>query len=232
MRPLRARATLLLVDSLALAVVLACARPAESAPPPPFVDVPAAAVCVTSGSVSKEGGHLHVMERGMRGFVSGDHSSEAELLFRYGAPAKKQEPLANGEVRMQVGLKLRAKDTCNVVYVMWHFAPVQGVAVSVKYNPAMDTHSECGAMGYINKKPRITGVAPYVENGSTHALHARIQGSTLRVHADGVLVWEGDLGEAAFAFDGPVGVRTDNVDADLMLRIPRHFGAWRPCPLF
>jgi hypothetical protein len=222
----------LCVDALVFAGFLALARPAESASAPPFVDVPATAVCVTSGSVSKEGGHLRVMERGMRGFVSGDHSNEAELVFRYIGPARKTDALANGELRMQVGLKLRAKDTCNVVYVMWHFSPDQRVAVSVKYNPAMETHAECGAMGYLDKKPKVAGTAPFVENGSTHALHARIDGSTLRVRADGVLVWEGDLGEAAFAFDGPVGVRTDNVQAEMQLRIPHHNGAWKPCPLF
>jgi hypothetical protein len=227
----RGRAFALLLDGLVMGALLACPRQAESSPQGGLVDVPAVAVCVTSGQVEKQGSELHVRAKGMRGVVNDDHSSQAELVFRYGGPAKVQEPLANGEARVQVGLKLRARDTCNVVYVMWHMAPDQGVAVSVKSNPAKHTHEECGATGYLNKKARLQKAAPFVETGSTHVLHAAIDGTTLRVRADGVLVWEGELGDAAFAFDGPVGVRTDNAEADLALRVPGRHGPWRGCPL-
>ena len=47
----------------------------------------------------------------------------AEIRFRYVGPSKADKPLASGELRRQIGLKLRAADSCNVVYVMWHIAP-------------------------------------------------------------------------------------------------------------
>ncbi len=219
------------LDAITLGLVVVFAHHAEPVAATPLVDVPAVAVCVTSGQVDKRGSQFRVMDKGMRGVVNDDHSSDVELLFHYAGPAKKQEPLASGEMRMQVGLKLRAQDTCNVVYVMWHMAPDQGVAVSVKHNVAMHTHAECADGGYVNMKPRVTKAPPPIVAGSTHALHAAIDGTTLRVHADGALVWEGDLGDVAFAFDGPAGVRTDNVEADLMLRVPKRLRPWRGCPL-
>jgi hypothetical protein len=37
-----------------------------------------------------------------------------------------------------------------------------------------------------------------------------MNGAEVRVFADSSLVWEGSLGPEALAFDGPVGIRTDN----------------------
>jgi hypothetical protein len=38
--------------------------------------------------------------------------------------------------------------------------------------------------------------------------------------ADGVTSWQGQLPDAVFTFDGPVGVRSDNGDFDVELRAP------------
>jgi len=221
-----------LVDALVVGGAIALLASSGPFASTQLVDVPSVALCVTSGHVAKQGNVLSIDDKSMRAVVNDDHSSEAELQFRYAGPAKRLEPLANGELRMQIGLKLRAKDTCNVVYVMWHIAPDQGVAVSIKSNPKKSTHGECGATGYINEKPTVARTAPPIAPGSTHVLHAVIDHSTLRVHADGILVWEGDLGDAAFAFDGPAGVRTDNVETSFVLRVPQRGKPWRGCPLF
>jgi hypothetical protein len=41
-------------------------------------------------------------------------------------------------------------------------------------------------------------------------LRAAIRGSDLSVWADGVLAWQGSLGDDARDLDGPVGLRSDN----------------------
>ena len=37
-----------------------------------------------------------------------------------------------GELRRQFGLKLRAQDACNLVYVMWRIEPASKLVVSIK----------------------------------------------------------------------------------------------------
>src|SRR5579862_1490634 len=46
--------------------------------------------------------------------------------------------------------------------------------------------------------------------GQTHTLQAEIDGSRLKVLADGKPAWDGDLGAAA-TLAGPAGIRSDNV---------------------
>jgi hypothetical protein len=41
----------------------------------------------------------------------------------------------------------------------------------------------------------------------------------LRVEVDGALAWRGTLPAEAFAFDGPVGIRTDNGRFAVDLRV-------------
>jgi len=164
---------------------------------------------VTSGTVSVlRPGLFHVEVGGMRAVTAA--SNAVKLSFVYRGPSRDVAPLANGELRRQIGVKLRAKDDCNVIYVMWHIEPDSGVNVSVKSNPGKATHAECGAEGYINLKPARAGVVAPVVVGAAHTLRAVIEGVNLVVTADGVAVWEGVLPAEAFAFDGPVGVRSDN----------------------
>jgi hypothetical protein len=118
--------------------------------------------------------------------------------------------LESGELRRQIGLKLRAQDTCNVIYVMWHIEPATGIVVSVKRNRGQRTHVDCGARGYtIIRAARRTPV-PTVEPGSWHSMRAALGEGALTVWSDGAVVWEGALPVNLIDFDGPVGVRSDN----------------------
>jgi hypothetical protein len=134
----------------------------------------------------------------------------AELRFTYLGATREQKPLASGELRRQVGLKLRARDGCNVVYVMWRIEPKPGLVVSVKSNPGMHRSDDCGNGGYQTVKPRTKARVPELEAGDSHTLRAELQGATLTVRVDGEPVWEGPLPAEALSFDGPVGLRTDN----------------------
>lgn len=131
----------------------------------------------------------------------------AEIRFRYLGPSKTDKPLASGELRRQIGLKLRAADSCNVVYVMWHIAPDTGIVVSVKHN-AGHSHAVCGALGYETVTPRMHAALRPIRSGEIRRLYAELRGRVLAVFADGKLVWQGVLPEEPPA--GPPGFRTDN----------------------
>ena len=181
--------------------------------------VAASELCVSAGRVNPLASHLHVDSGGMRAVVAGDVSSAAELDFTYRGPSTETAPLASGELRRQIGLKLRAKDSCNVVYVMWHVEPTPGIAVSVKSNPGASTHRQCGDHGYINIRPTTAAPVARIVRDVAHALRAEIQGNLLRVLADGAVVWTGALPAQAFAFEGPAGIRSDNGAFDFDMRV-------------
>ena len=206
----------------------------QPARPPAFLAsavraVAAPELCVSTGRVDAAGAssRLHVDSGAMRAVVAGDDSSVAELDFTYHGPSTQTAPLASGELRRQIGLKLRAKDTCNVVYVMWHVAPDDGIAVSVKNNPGKSTHEACGDQGYIFVQPATRGPLPSLRPNERHLLRSEVSGTTLRVLVDGAVVWAGPLPSPAFTFNGPAGIRSDNGMFDFDLRVvqPRATGA-------
>jgi hypothetical protein len=200
------------VVALFLVVFSASAQPS----PPPGQAAPMAGIardqlCVTNGSVSAlPGGELEVDTPSSRAVVRVPSAQTAEIRFRYLGPSAEVKPLASGELRRQIGLKLRAQDTCNLLYAMWHIEPDSRIAVSVKRNPGKRTHEQCGAHGYVNLKPRRGTAMSRVLPGEVHRLRAELHGTELSVFADGQLAWEGSVGGQVLEFDGPVGFRTDN----------------------
>lgn len=224
---LRARGLRVVLTALAL---LGCrhaerraglgARRIETAPP--LTAVRPDGLCATAGRLEPTSTGFRVTSAGMRALTTrGPHlgGEEAELRFTYDGPSPETEPLANGELRRQIGLKLRAANTCNVVYVMWHLGPTRGIHVSVKRNPGQSWHFACRDRGYVNVRPdRTRDVAS--TPGEPHTLRALLRGPFLEVYADGVSAWQGRLPDAAFEFDGPVGVRSDNGRFSFELRVP------------
>jgi hypothetical protein len=173
---------------------------------------------VTQGALSEgTGGKLAVEASKVRAVAPGMEATAAELRFKYLGPTRVQKALASGESRQQLGLKLRAQDGCNVVYVMWRLSPKAGLHVSVKSNPQDHTSGECGNRGYRQVRGRREHPVPEPVPGSSHTLYAEWEGTALRVLVDGSLAWEGSLPPEAFAFEGPVGLRTDNGRFELEL---------------
>ena len=175
---------------------------------------------VTSGVVQAAGtSGLALRSPTIRAIVPSAGGSVAEAAFVYLGPSRDRAPLASGEMRQQFGLKLRALDTCNVVYVMWHIAPTSGIHVSVKSNPGETEHSQCGDRGYLNIAASwARGDLAAVRVGERRVIRAQIDQRQLRVTVDGEPAWVGGLPAEAFAFDGPVGIRSDNGDFDVELR--------------
>ena len=167
---------------------------------------------VPDGRIEKAAGdRLMVSTKEMRATLKFPTQQNVTVKFTYLGPTKEVSRLGNGEVRSQFGIKLRAQDTCNIVYVMWHFSPDQKIAVSVKRNPGQRTHEDCLDNGYINNiKPRVSALPQPVSPDQPHTLSASMSDSNLTVKVDNSVAWEGDLGPVALEFDGPVGLRSDN----------------------
>lgn len=191
-----------------------------AASPPRWEPVAIADLTVTSGRIDTAGGALALRTPTIRALVGTAPRRAIEASFVYRGPTEETAPLASGEPRRQFGLKLRARDTCNVVYVMWHVAPTVGIHVSVKSNPEVRGHADCGDRGYVNLVPTCSrpDLRP-ISVGARRTLTATLAGDELAVLADGALVWNGKLPTSALAFDGPVGIRTDNGVFDVVVRV-------------
>ncbi|HWZ96144.1 MAG TPA: hypothetical protein VN025_00105 [Candidatus Dormibacteraeota bacterium] len=167
---------------------------------------------VSDGKIEKAASdRLMVASKEMRATLKKiSPSQKVTLKFTYLGPSSEVSHLGSGEVRHQFGIKLKAQDTCNLVYVMWNF-DTQKIAVSVKLNPGQRTHQECLDHGYINNiKPRIAAPPPALHVDEPHTLYAELEGTELTVKADDKIVWQGTLVPVVLQFKGPVGIRSDN----------------------
>ncbi|MGE0404534.1 MAG: hypothetical protein AB7T06_47935 [Kofleriaceae bacterium] len=208
------------------------------APSPPIASAPASSLCITEGAVRPTEDRATVREPATRGFLAGSTGDAATLAFTYRGRSQSVAAFASGDLREQLGLKLRAQDSCNVIYVMWRIEPTSEIVVQVKRNEARE-HRECGNDGYARVRPAFRAHPPALgvpEWGPTaardggpldarsreldHELRASIVDDTLEVFADTTLVWRGTLPSSARELVGPAGFRTDNVDIDLSLRAP------------
>jgi hypothetical protein len=189
---------------------------APGAAPAVLARVAPESLCMTTGAIARQAdGRVAVDEPKVRGVVAGSSGESAELRFVYRGPTVESEALASGQLRRQLGLKLRAADGCNLVYVMWRIEPTPGLEVSIKRNPGQRVNAECGTNGYV----KIAQVAPIptLAIGAAHTLRAEIAGGVLTATIDGAEVWRDALGTPAVGLAGPAGFRSDNVAYDLEL---------------
>ncbi len=184
-----------------------------------LIPVSRANICVTEGAIEElPGEQLLINVPKMRAYLNEFTPQSVEAHFTYLGPTGNEARLGSGELRRQFGLKLRAQDACNLVYAMWRIEPESKLVVSVKSNPGQHTSAECGNRGYLNIKPRSSMPLPFLRSGDTHDLRAEMNGADLKVYADDSPVWEGSVGSDALAFDGPVGIRSDNARLQIELR--------------
>jgi hypothetical protein len=168
-------------------------------------------LCVTHGTLEKAA-KLSVGVPTFRAVALGTTGEAVALDFTYQGNSKETRALASGELRRQIGLKLRAANGCNLVYVMWRLDPRPELEISVKVNPGMATHAECGASGYTKlKKPSYRTAVPALLAGEHHVLQAEIAGDELLAWIDGELAWRGDLPAGVKDITGPSGFRSDNL---------------------
>jgi hypothetical protein len=199
---------------IALAV-LAVAPSLAGARAPQYRSVGLERLDVTAGAMTETAAWLRTRSGEMRAteLDDGRHAAAARLRFRLLGPSDEVVPLGSGLVRRQIGLKLRAADPCNLVYVMWRSAPESRIAIFVKRNPGQPTSAECGNRGYTDV---ATVPAADAADGAVHVLEARTRrrangALALTVLTDGV-VWHRQVlaAELVGGLEGPVGVRSDN----------------------
>ena len=192
---------------------------ASASPGPQLMDVSRSNLCVTEGAIEELPGRgLSVTVPKMRAYLNAFNPQLVEAQFTYLGSTGNEPRLGSGELRRQFGLKLRAQDACNLVYAMWRIEPESKLVVSIKSNPGEHTSTQCGNRGYRNIKPRRNARVPVLRSGDAHILRAEMNGEEMKVFADSALVWEGPLGPDALAFDGPVGIRSDNARLQIELR--------------
>lgn len=196
---------------MAIAIAVGCGRE----PAPPALS-PASSLRLTEGTAQPTGGTIAITEPSVRGVVPESTGDAAALDLVYLGPTAETATLASGAERSQLGLKLRAQDSCNVIYVMWRIQPVSEIVVQLKLNPVR-THAECRNAGYERIRPGHRSPPPALVSGTAHMLTAAIDGDDLSVWADQALVWRGTLPPEARALRGPAGFRTDNVRAELVV---------------
>ena len=187
---------------------------------------------ITKGSVSEtESGFLRITDPKVRAVEKSGNAQSGRLSFRYRGPTEQTAPLASGKVVRQIGLKLRAKNTCNLLYVMWELERMEGdrrdhrerLKILVKRNPGKEYHNSipgiregCGSEGY---EPidtvRLADLAS-AKDKRTHTMQADLNargsnGYDLAIHVDDREVWRGTIPHALLHdIDGPAGLRTDN----------------------
>lgn len=169
-------------------------------------------VCVTNGEMSKQNDKTFTVESpSSRAVVKSSDDNFGAIEFEYLGPTSKDAPLASGRIVRQLGVKLNAQDSCNVIYVMWNIDPDIGVQISTKMNPRKSTHAECGVKGYKMVHQSKPGDIPAIRIGEPHRLEAALQERVLTVKIDGKDIWHGDVGADAVRMSGYSGIRTDNV---------------------
>jgi hypothetical protein len=192
-------------------LILLAACSSSNAPAAPTTKVEAVApdrMCVTHGVM--QAGVVNDPE--VRAISTTSGGDAAALTFKMHDWPTATKALRSGDVRHQLGLKLRAADGCNLVYVMWRLDPPKpSIEVQVKRNPGAETNDECGTSGYTRVKPHKRGKIPYASPGEQHTLQAEIHGDTLTAWVDGIQAWTGDLPAEARDLRGPAGLRSDNL---------------------
>ena len=185
--------------------------PAELRPEVPIAEIADSALCVTKGKLARSS----IVAPTFRA-VALSNRGDAMQLKMIVREATEKRALASGQIRRQVGLKLHAADACNVVYVMWRLDPTPMLEVSTKINLGQRNTRECGTAGYTKVKPIYTAALPELLDGKPHTLRAEIFGDALTVWVDDTVAWGGALPPAATELSGPGGLRSDNLEVEIL----------------
>jgi hypothetical protein len=208
------------IIAAALAAAALAAGVADAAKTKPFTAIRLSGLTVTEGTIMPAGAGqtLRTTDPAMRAVAddSGRHASSARLWFRYLGESTTTVPLGSGLIRRQIGLKLRAPDPCNLVYVMWHAYPDDAIEVQLKSNPGQTTSAQCANNGYSTVATIPLGRGDATADHSAHRLEVRTRRASngnlaLSVFSDGSLLRRLTLPAALTAgMEGPIGVRSDN----------------------
>lgn len=156
---------------------------------------------VTSGGPL--GSFYHVTTPTMRCEIGTSTPNIVTLDWAYFGTTAEPGLLDSGILRRQIGLKLRAANPCNLLYVMREVDPEPRIFVQVKSNPGKRTSEECGSEGY------VTLGAAKVPSRVLSKLQVKFVGDLLDVYEGGVQVLSVDLSQIKLP-KGGYGVRSDS----------------------
>jgi len=168
-------------------------------------------LCVTKGAMGPNG---EVNTPTFRAVVPESAGDAITLDFLFHGRSQDTRGLASGSVRQQIGLKLRAADGCNLLYLMWRM-DLSYLEGSVKLNPGARRHSECGPRGYTKIVPSLVHRLS-LRPGSRHQLRGQVRGDALQGFVDGKLVWQGTLPYVSQTLVGLAGIRSDNLAYEIV----------------
>lgn len=180
-----------------------------------YADTEPSVTSVEPGVASVSAAAMRIEVPTFRAVARGRNGDAAAIKLTVLGDTAKTRALASGQQRRQVGLKLRAENGCNLVYVMWRLDPKPKLDVSVKRNPGERTAKECGADGYQKVKPTFKRLDTKLDDGTPHELRAEIVDDTLTAWIDGRVAWRGTLPATARDLVGPTGIRSDNLVFEL-----------------
>jgi hypothetical protein len=166
--------------------------------------VTAATFKVTNGTATYKDGVIEVSSVASRIDFPNTNGERFGIIAQYNGPTETTIPLASGVVQEQFGIKLRAANTCNLIYIMRRFTPVSKVTIMYKQNIGMTTHEECGDKGYAIIKDIPV---PSIPVGTLVRLEGKFEGSTLTVKLNDKIIW---VGLVDFRQTGISGFRSDN----------------------
>jgi hypothetical protein len=217
------------VTRLGLIALAACtgasASAPEHAPTITLAAIPASELCATHGRFAIDREHVAISDPTVRIVAPNTRGDAAAVRFAHVTSSATTRNLRSGATRDQIGLKLRAQDSCNVVYVMWRDDKGK-LDVSIKHNPGKRTNGECGNGGYKKLRPKLVTAVPAFGDRS-HELRAEIVDDELTAWIDDRLAWRGPLPADAQSIVGPAGLRSDNVAFDMELFAVRTNGNQR-----
>jgi hypothetical protein len=185
--------------------------PAELRPEVPIAEIADRTLCVTKGKLERS----TIVAPTFRAVAPAKHGDAMQLKMIV-RESTEQRALASGQMRRQVGLKLRAADACNLVYAMWRLDPTPMLEVSTKINPGERNTSQCGTAGYTKVRPVFTAALPDLLDGKPHTLRAEIFGEAMTAWVDDTVAWAGTLPPAARELTGPGGLRSDNLEVEIL----------------
>jgi hypothetical protein len=184
---------------------------------PPVRPISIRELCVSSGKLHATADARWLSTRpALRATAALSAGHHAALEFRYLGSTEQEKRLGSGNRRRQLGLKLLSRDSCNVVYAMWRFDEPASVVASVKANPDLARHSECGNRGYENLRPLWKARVEPPQLGSVHELSATLQRGLLEVRIDQRPVLRAFVGVPRAPTSGLSGLRSDNVSFELL----------------
>jgi hypothetical protein len=145
------------------------------------------------------------------------HSQIIRLEFDSAQALNEAQALESGEIRHQFGLFFRARDQCNLIYVMLRIdktgnaTDAAELSVQEKKNPGKSMHQDCANNGYRNLSSSSNSKRVKLSSTSINQLELHDTGKDFVVWLNGERVWQHDAEEFSRPADGYIGVRSDNI---------------------